>query len=52
LTRTHRIISISRKFSQSCWYKAYVEYNANLWKLADALELFDKELRKFMNNGP
>jgi hypothetical protein len=48
VTRTHRAI----KFSQSCWFKAYVEYNANLRKLADALDLFDKEFRKFMNNGP
>jgi hypothetical protein len=48
VTRTRRAI----KFSQSRWFKAYVEYNANLQKLADALDLFDKEFRKFMNNGP
>jgi DUF1365 family protein len=34
VTRIHRAI----KFSQSCWFKAYIEFNANLRKRADALD--------------
>ncbi|KAF4532661.1 hypothetical protein B566_EDAN002896 [Ephemera danica] len=46
VTRIHRAIS----FSQSAWFKPYIEYNTELRKQGKTK--FDLEFRKLMNNSP